>query len=161
MAYHHYAVAVDRLVIKHANSLILGERPTQNRLDVPLRKEIWRDHSSADSFDEILAFAFQIQAFHPNDLGKEFLFRSQNIQRMGRHAAKPELIFISVALFADLNQPIRLVPGDRIEQHRIDDAVNRGAGSNAERQRQDSHGTDSGVLQQLADGEAEVLHSDK
>ncbi len=56
------------------------------------------------------------------------------------------------------DQPVRLGIRQRPEQHAIDDAEDRRVRPDAQREREHGDGGEAGVLQQLAEGEFEVLH---
>jgi hypothetical protein len=45
------------------------------------------------------------------------------------------------------------------EQHRVKHAENRRVRPDAEREREHSHGGEAGILEELAEGEAKVVHS--
>src|SRR5439155_14901715 len=55
-------------------------------------------------------------------------------------------------------KPLRLRERQRTQNHGIDEAENRGRGSDAERERDHGHGGEAGVLQQLAEGEFQIVH---
>src|SRR5207247_4668728 len=60
--------------------------------------------------------------------------------------------------FLNYYQPFRILVGKRAEQNRVDDAEDRRVRSDAQRQRQHDHRGEAGVLQQLAEGELEIIH---
>src|SRR5437016_3285403 len=67
----------------------------------------------------------------------------------------PALFFESIE---HSNQSLRLRIWQRLEQHAVDDAEHRGVRPDTEREREHGHGGEAGVLQQLAEGEAQIIH---
>src|SRR5438874_4045867 len=57
----------------------------------------------------------------------------------------------------DNREPFGVAVRQRAEQKSVDNAENRRVGTDAEREREHGHGGEAGVLQQLAEGEAEIL----
>ena len=55
------------------------------------------------------------------------------------------------------DQPLGLVERQRLQQHAVDHAEDRGGGADAERQRQDGRGREGGLLPERARGVAQVL----
>src|SRR5204863_8854155 len=55
--------------------------------------------------------------------------------------------------FLKYYQPFRIFVGKRAKQSRVDDAENGRVGPDAQREREDGHGGEAGVLQQLAECE--------
>src|SRR5438309_9725112 len=70
----------------------------------------------------------------------------------------PALFFESIE---HSNQSLRLRIWQRLEQHAVDDTEHRGVRPDTEREREHGHGGEAGVLQQLAEGEFEIIHSAK
>src|SRR5439155_8621520 len=60
--------------------------------------------------------------------------------------------------FSQLNQLIRFRKIERPPKHRVGHAENRHVDADAQREREHGHGGEAGVLQQLAEGEFEIIH---
>src|SRR5207249_3547424 len=58
----------------------------------------------------------------------------------------------------DLNNLVRLWIGQRTQQDAVDDAEDGRVRPHAQREREHGHGSEAGVLQQLAEGVAKVVH---
>src|SRR2546422_1612145 len=56
------------------------------------------------------------------------------------------------------HQPFRISERQRAEQHRVEHAEHGGVCPDAQRQREHGHGGEAGILQQLAESEAEIIH---
>ena len=71
------------------------------------------------------------------------------------------LIASILALMDSLNhdEPVAGRERQRPEDNAINDAKDGGVGADAEREREDSHGGEARVLQQLAEGEFEIVHN--
>jgi len=61
-----------------------------------------------------------------------------------------------LALLGDLHEPFR--PRHGIQQRRVGNAEDRRVRSNAKRKGEHGYGGEAGVLQQLAEGEFEIIH---
>lgn len=61
-------------------------------------------------------------------------------------------------VFPKRDQSVRRRIAQRPEQHRVDDAKDRRIRPDTQRQREHRHSGEAGILQQMANGEAEVLH---
>src|SRR6266702_2727511 len=75
-------------------------------------------------------------------------------------ARRGHVLFVALSriTFPNRYQAIWVLEWKRPEQHRVDDTENRGVRADAEREREHGHGREAGVLQQLAEGEAEIVH---
>ena len=58
----------------------------------------------------------------------------------------------------DDGEPVRFRKRQRAKQRGVDQAEDGGASPDSKREREHSHGGEAGVLQQLAEGEFEVVH---
>src|SRR5205823_6491269 len=56
------------------------------------------------------------------------------------------------------HDPLWFSYGQRPEQHDVDETEDRCVGSDAQREREHGHGGEARILDQLADGEFEIVH---
>ena len=73
---------------------------------------------------------------------------------------RPLKPFASRFVLIEPDQAIRIAVGQWSQQDPVDDAEDGGVRSDTERERENSHGAESGVLQQLPEGEPEFIHNE-
>src|SRR6266699_2806901 len=90
--------------------------------------------------------------------------RSEAVERdtllfpIEKHSGRNGIPLPRAGRFPHLHELARLIVVERFEQHAIDNAKDGGVRSDPEREREDGHGGETGVLQQLAEGEFDVVH---
>src|SRR2546426_11638153 len=101
----------------------------------------------ADEFEHIGVVCSQLLEGTP--VPDQFL----NEKRTGAaHPGVPQVDLV------DLDEPLLVLAGNGIEQMRIRYAEDCSGRPDSQREREHSHGSETGVLQQLAEGEFEVIH---
>ena len=149
---HDDCVLCRLLILIERHRLVLRKGSTQQRPHVPERKEIRRNRVAIFLLNEIFGLPLQPDIIGPGEVGKEVLLRAHGFEHRRRHAEEVRLANVlakrayRVSAFGNLDEAVGGRSGQRIEQHRVDDAVNRRARPDAQRKREHGHGGEARVL---------------
>ena len=131
------------------------EAPPSKRLNFQNGKEVGRNGSTRDQLR--LVDSRKDKAFAPITTRDGFealalLFPFDELRPGNRRCA-----FTPPSL-PNVNHPIRFRYRQWSKQYRVDNAEDRRVCADAEREREHGHGGEAGILQQLAEGESQIIH---
>ena len=141
---------------RRARLVVVGhERAAEDRLDAEDAEEVRRDHAGVDAIGlaalqqveiHLVEFDQRLELGRLVAVGEVFLDRHAGV---GAADERRRL--------ADQHQPIAVGVGQRLQEHAVDDAEDRGVRADPEPERQDREQREAAVLEQRAHAEAQVV----
>jgi len=147
--------ALPQAVGQHRHALVLAadvERPSERRLHAEDAEEVGGHRAGDERFGVIAADQGHWDLGGARHAGEHVGAAPQVGQPSRAHRGGAPL-----ALIRDEHQPVGVGVGQRAEQHRADDAEDGDGRPDAERQREDGGGRESGIPPQAADRVAHVV----
>src|SRR5437667_6168222 len=136
-------------------ALLRRQPAAERRLRVKKLEELGRDPAAPDMLEELLADELDRIGVVCSQLLERIPVPDQFLNEKRADATHPGVPEVDLV---ELDELLLVLAGNGVEQVRIHHAEDRGRRTDAQRQRERGHGGEAGILLQLAEGVAHVIH---